>query len=288
MGAKFSGSLEKNYQEVLELEKPAAVDQVVSEVKEAPNLTTLVVPVFIHNGRDYWFDDDNPWLNIWQKHKLGNKFVLPMVDLEDLTIINKNILNKNLIDLASLFEKYGVNNIALYTVEDIENGSNHNLTLKVNYINKYHYSWQAYHFADIIGADINQLLEKAYSETQSFKFNSNLDACCKIANDLNTLPPQKLMVDFPVDKISDWLQLQHILKGISYVSEVNLEKFTAKNYYFSCMSSISVEDLKGLLLKYNLKLEEQGDEFVLTKVEAVEEFRNTASVENANNGFDLD
>lgn len=262
MGFQFYGAVSK---QSANEELPIAATQVTSakEVVEDLKLTTLVVPIFVKNGREYWFDDGNSWLETWQKRKQTEKFVLPLVDLEDLSIINNKILNKNLIDLASLFEKYSVNNIALYTFEDIENGSNHHVTFKVNYLNKYHYSWRSYYFQDEVGSDLNALLDKAFDAAQSFKFNSNLDTCCNIVNDLEGSDPKKFVINYKINGISDWIQLEQIMKSIKYISDVNIEQVTAEYYTFSIMCSISQENLAGIFARYNLNLEEKNNKLML-------------------------
>ncbi len=269
LGATFSESSAptKNTEAAAALEDPKPIVAASETViPSAPLLTTLVVPVFIKDSKDYWFDDDNLWLSTWQKHKQSSNFVLPLADLEDITLINKEIINKNLIDLAPLLEKYNVNNIAIYSFEDIEEGQNHRATLKINYINKHHYSWQTYHFKDVFGTDLSKLLNSGYNEAQVFKFDSNLDTCCKVVNDLVTVEPKVITIDFPVEKISDWLNLQQILKTITYVSDIRLEKMSITNYRFFLTINISVAEFKDLLNKYGFRLDEQNNNlFLLTK-----------------------
>ena len=286
LGASFSESAvpTKNTEAAVDIEEPKPIVAASSETvaPSAPLLTTLVVPVFIKDGKEYWFDDDNLWLNIWQKHKQSSNFVLPLADLEDITLINKGIINKNLIDLAPLLEKYNVNNIAIYSFEDLEDGQNHRATLKVNYINKHHYSWQTYHFKNALGNDLSKLLTEEYDEAQVFKFDSNLDTCCKVVNDLVTVEPRVITIDFPVEKISEWLNLQQILKTIPYVSDVRLEKMSITNYRFFLTINISTADFIDILNKYGFRLGEQNNNlFLLTKnIEPQEiEFKGNADEE---------
>lgn len=270
LGASFSGAIKTpSVEEVTELSQPTPINTIPEKVTQK-NFTTLVIPVFINKDKEYWFDDDNPWLDTWQKKNLDAKFILPVVDLEDLALINKNIIHKNVIDLTSLFKKYGVNNIALYTVEDRQQGQDHHIVSKVNYINKYLYSWQAYHFADGTGLDLSQLLNKSYNDIQNFNFNSDLDACCSIIDDLATVEPQTIMINFQVAKISDWLSLEQIIKRINYISNMQLERVTLNNYYFSLTFNISIDGLKNLFSKYGFDLTEQDKEFSLVKTEPAE------------------
>lgn len=260
IGVSFSGNITNSGLSSSESEGASPAIVPVNKVS-SPTLTTLVIPVFIQGDKDYWLEDDNEWLETWQKHKLDNKFVLPLVDIEDLRIINKNILSKNLIDLSPLLKKYNVNNIALYNLEDIKDGENHRISFKVNYLNKYHYSWQTHHFTDDSGSNISQLLNVAYDRAQKFNFDD-----IKASDSLILVSPQVITVDFPVDRISDWINLQKILKSITYISDVQLEKMTIQNYHFSFTSTVSVDDLRVLFERYGFNLSNQNNNsFILTK-----------------------
>lgn len=259
IGVSFSGSI--NNRPSSSENEVAIPAQVPTGEGVSPALTTLVIPVFVQGDKDYWLEDDNPWLDTWQNHELNNKFMLPLVDIEDLRIINKDILSKNLIDLSPLLEKYNVNNIALYNLEDINEGQNHRASLKVNYINKYHYSWQTHYFTDDAGANISQLLNAAYDRAQNFNFDDK-----KVSNNFILVTPQVITVDFPVDSISDWINLQEILKSITYISDVQLERMTIQNYHFSFISKVSVDDLRILFERYGFSLiDKNKDSFILTK-----------------------
>lgn len=273
IGVSFSGAAIKNKKRYIEVDEVSPVAPVANDTVST-SFTTLAIPVFIQDNKDYWLEDGNAWLDIWQEHDLSDKFVIPLVDIEDLRVINKNIISKNLIDLSSLLEKYNVNNIALYNLEDIKEGDNHRISLKVNYINKYHYSWKTHHFSDDAGGDISKLLNAAYDKVQKFDFNSDLDDCCKVSDDLIIVDPYMVAVEFPVNKISDWLGLQETLKNITYIDGVQLDKMTIRNYSFSFNSKISIDDLKEVFIKYGFSLEEKSNNsFVLTKA-SVNEYDN--------------
>ncbi len=259
LGVSFLGNLSNNKSSY----KNEGVNSspVITTKSLSPTLTTLVIPVFVQGDKDYWLEDDNPWLDIWREHELNSKFVLPLVDIEDLRIINKNILGKNLIDLSPLLEKYNVNNIALYNLEDIQDGQSHRISFKVNYINKYHYSWQTHYFTDDSGSNISQLINAAYDRAQKFNFDDK-----KVSNNFILVPPQVITVDFPVDRIDDWINLQNILKTITYISDVKLEKMNIQNYHFSFTSKVSVDDLKILFERHGFSLiDKSKDSFILTK-----------------------
>jgi hypothetical protein len=80
------------------------------------------------------------------------------------------------------------------------------------------------------------------------------------------VPPQVITVDFPVDRIDDWINLQNILKTITYISDVKLEKMNIQNYHFSFTSKVSVDDLKILFERHGFSLiDKSKDSFILTK-----------------------
>lgn len=232
-----------------------------------PTLVTLVIPVFIEDNQEYWLDEDkNLWFKFW-KNKLANensaKFVLPLGDLEDLILLNKKITQKNLIDLAPLFDKYNVNNIAVYTLKDSGDGNGHLSSLSVEYINKFYYSWQHHKFISFAAEDTNNLLTKSYEMSSAFDFSDNKYQ----DNDVNfqEIKPYKIEIEFHIEKISDWISFKNLLSDIRYISEIKLDKMTIKQYNFSCVANISIENLKELFKKYNYLLEEQDGKFNLLK-----------------------
>lgn len=246
---------------------PAAQEDSQPQAVLSPTLVTLVVPVFIEENQEYWLDEDkNLWFKFWQ-NKLAkensSKFVLPLGDLEDLILLNKKITHKNLIDLAPLFDKYNVNNIAVYTVDDSIEGDKHFASIRVDYINKFYYSWQNHKFTAFAAEDTNNLLTKAYEISSEFDFSDNKYKNSSI--NFQEIKPYKIEIEIPVEKISDWVSFKNLLSDIRYISEIKLDKMTIKQYNFSCVSNISIENLKELFKKYNYSLEEQDGKFTLLK-----------------------
>lgn len=232
-----------------------------------PTLVTLVVPVFIENNQEYWLDEDkNLWFKFWQ-NKLAKensaKFVLPLGDLEDLILLNKKITQKNLIDLAPLFDKYNVNNIAVYTLDDSTEGEKHFASIRVDYINKFYYSWQNRKFTAFAAEDTNNLLTKSYEISSEFDFSDNKYQDNNV--NFQEIKPYKIEIEFPIEKISDWIAFKNLLSDVRYISEIKLDKMTIKQYNFSCVANISIENLKELFKKYNYLLEEQDGKFNLLK-----------------------
>ena len=233
-------------------------------------LVSLVVPVFEQNGKHYWFEEDNIWLNFWHKKLLGKtneKFILPVGDLEDLALLNKNILTKNLIDLSDIFEKYSVNNIILLRLNaDHESEQMHHVTLQINYLNKFHHSWQQHNFTELEGSDLTPLLAQYHEELQQFQFNSNQDHLVKITDDLAMIPAQTIIVEFLIEKLSDWVQLEQVLAKIKYITKVDLQEINSRNYHFALTHNIELSDLKTLLAKYKFILQEKNEKlFTITK-----------------------
>lgn len=271
--------LEKEKPNIQEFDQTENDWQSHNEIQKNPlvvqkKFVTLAIPIFIENKKEIWFDSDNLWLDVWQKNNQENKFVLPVVDLEDLKLINKNIFKKNVIDLTPLFEKYNVNNIALYIIEDVEQGDVHRLKFKVNYLNKYLYSWQKYHFRDQDGRDLSSLLEQAYIEAQNFTFDSNLDMCCNITDEFLSIKPEKFIINLEVNNISQWLVLEQYLKNSNYVSDVQLENITLGSYNFSLISNISLNDLKKMFSKRGFDLKQENQQFYLLQNELIKEEEN--------------
>lgn len=252
-----------------------------SEAIQAPpttssNTITLIVPIFEQEDRYYGLGDENIWSDLWSKSlekKANAKFILPIVDLEDLAMLNRDVLKKNLIDLSPLFDRYNVNNLAICRVIDQSQDSMHHLSLQVDYINKYHHAWQRHDFPSIEGSDLSSLLNKSINEVEQFGFNSSRDNSSKISFDLTIVDPYIIAVDYKVEKLSDWVNLEQILTGIRYISNIDLKQITVNNYHFTITANIAVEDLEEVLKKYNLILQIQsGNKYLLEKEAAHAEY----------------
>ena len=252
-----------------------------SEAIQAPpttssNTITLIVPIFEQEDRYYGLGDENIWSDLWSKSlekKANAKFILPIGDLEDLAMLNRDVLKKNLIDLAPLFDRYNVNNLAICRVIDQSQDSMHHLSLQVDYINKYHHAWQRHDFPSIEGSNLSSLLNKSINEVEQFSFNSSRNNSSKISFDLTIVDPYIIAVDYKVEKLSDWVNLEQILTGIRYISNIDLKQITVNNYHFTITANIAVEDLEEVLKKYNLILQSQsGNKYLLEKEVAHAEY----------------
>lgn len=261
LGGKFAEAAQPNI-----AVEPALNTQPISA--SLPTMDSLIMPIFEQDGTSYWFDDENTWLNFWQKklaHSTSTQFTLPIGDLEDIAIINKTILNKNIIDLSPLFGRYGINNIALVKLKRSENDSQPNFSLQVDYINRFNSSWQQHIFPQISNSDINFIMMQYYQEIQKFSFNSGQT----FADSLVTKEPQTIIIDFPIKQISDWLALEQVLANIKYVTQIELERVNLHAYRFNLTYNIELEKLHNLLRSYNFILQDAEDgRYALIKGEA--------------------
>lgn len=269
IGAKF-------HQKAPRKEEDPLLTAPLPKAVTSPTIVSLVIPVFEQETQIYWLDEENDWLNLWNKHPLEtsnakDKFILPVLDLEDLNIINKHILNKNIIDLSPLLEKYNVNNIALVKLKKLDNPSSNHLTLQINYIGKFHSSWQHHNFKDLEGEDLNALLNRAYLEIQNFNFNEDQNALAK--NKFPTIKPNNIIIDFPITNFSDWLSLEKILTNSEYITKLEIKNMNLKQYKISFNYNISLLDLQTLFTNHNLELQENGaNNFTLIKESSNEEY----------------
>lgn len=272
-GVKFSEA-PKSIQDQKPDQKPIeqTLDAVVTPLTNI-HMSSLVIPVFEQSGKYYGLEDENVWLNAWQnklKNSNSNKFVLPLGDLEDLPLINKDILNKNLIELAPLFDKYNVNNLVLYKLVDNKDDQQHYISSKISYINKYHYSWKQYNFKNIGGTNLALLLNKSTENLEDFPFNNAQNDSFNYPEEIEIIDPEIITIEFKTNKTSDWINLEQILNGIRYVSNVNLKQVNAQYYSFSMTYNIELTVLEKILKQYNFILEENSkndteDSFTLTK-----------------------
>jgi hypothetical protein len=257
MGARFNAGKTPAKKEELDTNPPS----------DDLTVTTLLVPIYEKDEQMYWLDDDNSWLSFWRsKLRWSNKdlFTLPAGDIEDISLLNNNILNKNLNDLEPLFERYGVNNIAVLKVGDLQDNPYH-LTLQVNYINQYSYRWQQYNFADLEGENLEELYNQSYDEIKQFNFVNQAGTTKDAANYLIT-DSHEINIDFPIEKISDWLELEKVLSTSRYISKLDLKVINASQYNFSINYNVSFLDLKAFFKQYKLTLQDRrNNKFLLMR-----------------------
>jgi hypothetical protein len=240
----------------------------LQEVEAKPKaMNSLLIPVLEENNITYWIEDENKWLTFWQeklKTSGSNQFTLPIGDLEDISLLNENMLNKNIIDLSSLYDKYSINNIALVKIKVNENESDHDFSLSLNYLNRFNHSWQEYTFPITDKEELNAAMQQYYQEMFKFKFKATDNS----SNPLSIRELQTIIVDFPIENISDWSNLEQILSNITPITNVSLEKINLKYYRFSLTYIIEFEELNNILRNYRLTLQnEYNGRFVLLKGE---------------------
>ena len=232
-------------------------------------MITIIIPVFEQDGQTYWIEDENEWLNFWH-HKISStdlkgKFILPVGDIEDLSILNKNILNRNIIDLSKILERYNANNIALVRLGNVSGDINYHLTLQLNYINKYNAAWHKHNFADLEGNDIKMLFEQAYQKINEAVFSTDNNHLINNAK-YGITRVNKISIDYMTDKFSDWVYLEKLLTKSNYIDGLELQSMNINKYKFIIAYKISLLDLQDLLKKANFILQDQGnDKFILMR-----------------------
>jgi hypothetical protein len=225
----------------------------------SPTMVSLVIPIYEQNDQTYWLDEENDWLNLWHKNSSNGKFVMPVGDLEDLGLINKNILNKNIFDLSTLLERYNANNLVLARASHKDN----HLALQVDYINRFGSTWQQHNFTDIEGEKSEELLKQAYEEIQKFNFNNHESAS---QAKFQQSKPHKILVEFPIESFSDWVHLEKIMTESEYITNLEVQSMSLNKYNFSFTYNISFIDLQAFFKNHRFNLnEEESNKFSLSK-----------------------
>ena len=253
LGARY-----KEYTEPKSIEKDTETQIKPQTEVDTPRLNSLIIPVFEKDGQAYWFDDENTWLTFWQKKLLDstdNQFTLPIGDLEDFSFLNKTMISKNIIDLAPLFERYNVNNIAILKLKIIDDMQGNNIALQVNYINRFNPSWQQHDFLNLQEEDLNSALLNYYTQLQDYKFNKTQD----FINSLDTVAPKTITINFSIENLLSWIELEHNLSNVKFITNVELKEMNLKNYLFNLTYNIEFDNLQKLLLKHQLVLEDDGE-----------------------------
>lgn len=256
IGGNFSNNQIKEEEQNEIIQKETIVEENKTDDSMSIAMDTLLIPLLEENGTINWFDDENKWLEFWHnksKNTTSNKFTLPIGDLEDISLLNENILNKNLIELASLYEKYSINNIALLKLKINDSNLEQKYSLSVDYINRFSHSWQHCNFPAIEKTELSSVMQEYYQEMLKFQFKTTES----FSDSLTTIKPQIITIDFPIEHISDWTTLEQILSNIKYISNINLEIISTKYYRFSLTYIVELEKLNEILKSYKLKLQDE-------------------------------
>ncbi len=51
------------------------------------------------------------------------------------------------------------------------------------------------------------------------------------------------MFEYQITKLSDWMQLEQMMKSINYISDLSIDEISANKYKFSFMCNISTAGL---------------------------------------------
>lgn len=236
----------------------------------SPTLNSLIIPVYENQAKLQWIDEDNnPWHNYLNSKISGlltknPKFTLPVGDIEDLSIINKNILNRNIIDLDQLMEKYNVNNILLAKLFSVQEDSQVHYELQLNYINKFNPKWQQHNIDNLSGEKEVEIMKIAYEAIENYDYSKTYT---KIKQNFNLTSIHNIIIDFNIDLISDWIHLEKILKESEYIENIKLRNMNLNKYKFSIDYKISYLDLVAFFNNNNYELtEEQNSNYKLSKV----------------------
>jgi hypothetical protein len=237
-----------------------------------PTIVSLIIPIYQKEGKSLWLDEENPWHsyiaeNVSKLSSANPKFILPIGDLEDLKLINKNLLNHNLIDLTELMDKYNVNNIVLARLVEVS-ATNEETQLQLNYINKFNGLWQEHEFDSIVNAKPAEAFNQAYQLLDHYNFSKNSSSANKNFSHLRS--KHSLNLEFAMQNISDWIALEDLINSSNYFENLKINSMNIKNYKISFDYKISLIDLEEFFKMhgYELTQEEQGT-FKLSK-----EFKN--------------
>ncbi len=267
LGAKFHRA--DNKEKIEDVNIPKEFTASLPEAVTSPTLITLVVPVVEQAGQTHWFEDENNWLSFWHKkissHDLKETFILPIGDLEDLSLLNKHILSRNIVELEQLFERYNVNNIALVKLGNLGDAPHH-LTLQLNYINKYNSAWQQHNFADLDGDDVKLLFTQASDEILNFTFSNDNEHLIKKGTKLNLTRSNSIVVEYDTDNFTNWVYLENVMSNSNYIENFELQTMNLNKYQFSFTYKISFIDLQSWLQSHKFNLQDIGDnKFTLTR-----------------------
>ncbi len=216
-------------------------------------IDVMILPIFIDLKKNQIFSySNNPFFMNW---KLNNKkfhqisYLLPNEDIEDFSIIRKNIGDIENYDFNEIFNKYNVKNRILLVLLNQDNllkvFSKLNLEDNEMYINKT--------FIDVNMKNLEQINEVILD------LKNDYENKWKSLNEINTsiILPIRLSVDTNNFLLSN--NLENYLNEVDLISNYKIEKFNSKQIIYKIIFNSTPDKFLNIMQNTKFKIDTSKD-----------------------------
>ncbi len=228
-----------------------------AEVQSKP---VLVLPVWSRGGAARLWEGSNPWLRAWIAESDVAELVpvlTPLGDLEDLRDIDaQQAVAGDSTRLRTIGERYGADSV-LVSHATLEGDPEVGLARVRVESRRYREGQPGETIVDSFGQqqgeDLQALLERATAT-----IDQGLQEEWKRANVMSFESLERLLVEVPVDALSDWLTVRRRLEGLASVAAADLTSLTRARAVIELGFYGTLDQLLGQLEQRDLVLTRIG------------------------------
>jgi len=232
---------------------------------ETPSAPLVVLPLYEGPEGTRLWPDDNPWWQAWDDNMDPERLLrlsLPLGDLEDMTKVSPAQAAAGepdpLLDLAS---RYGSQDVLVVSamVEQPGNAAEVPiLRLEARRVGEVERMGEPLSLRGEPGQTLPDLLGEAVTRLQD-----NLDERWKAANLLRFDEAGLMVVEIPITRLSDWVDINRGLENLPEVSEVDVATFSQQNVRAQIRYIGDEFSLEEALRRLGLTLSREGDRWLL-------------------------
>lgn len=232
---------------------------------EAASAPLMVLPLYEGpEGARLW-PDENPWWQAWDEHLDQERLLrlnLPLGDLEDMTRVSLAQARAGDVDaLLDLAARYDSEDVLVVIATVQQSGSDAEVPIV---------RLEAHRFGEVertgepltLRGESGQSLEDLLGEAVR-RLQDNLDERWKSANLLRFDEAGLMVVDIPIDALSDWVRIDRGLQSLPEVGEVDVAAFSRRNVRAEIRYLGDELRLEEAFLRLGLTLSREGDTWLL-------------------------
>lgn len=239
---------------------------------ETASVPILVLPLYEGPDRLRLWPDDNPWWQAWAEHLDPERLlrlVLPLGDLEDMASVTvAQVEAGDPVALAALAERYGSEDALLVIATPLSGTGQPDadataleppaLRLEMRRVGKVEQTNPPETLRGQSGGTMEELMARAVTGLQD-----TLDERWKSANLLRYDQAGLMVVDIPIARLSDWVEISRGLQGLPEISEVEIATFARDNVRAQIRYIGDQFRLEQAFARIGLALSREGDSWLL-------------------------
>jgi len=202
------------------------------------NISAIFFPVLFVNNEIKNFDE-NFFYRQWDKVEIENElinFILPLEDLEDISMISKMKEEIEKLDVDALVNKYDIKNY-VFALMDFQD-KKLNIYLKTNFYNN--------KISKNILYEVNNINDQSTLNSILIDLKLIITDLWKEENLINLLIPLSIKISFQHENLEDLDKFRNVLNKINIIDNYTLDEFNINNssykiYYYGNPKKLKVE-----------------------------------------------